>query len=305
MLDEHREIWVQIYGPDQPMTQMDVGVLDDRLSHIKGAVTPLLAELTAIQGYVSSQVAAAVAERDDAQTARHQAEQHMAAANTERDQAQADARTARTAAEADRAERDEANARATTAETAATQAATAQQTAETARDDAQRERQQALQQVSDMQQRVTELQTTLQSERIATVDSLARLRAEHTEDAARLRSTLLADYEQKLAEQNQNHASVEDQIRRTAEARVDALTRQLAQAAQDYAQTLAPLHSEKATLAQRLAEHTTRAEQIQRRLDTLTTGLAELVDQLPQDNTISTQLTQLLNMAGRATGDGA
>ncbi|QUQ64781.1 hypothetical protein [Kutzneria sp. CA-103260] len=274
MLDEYREVWVQVYGPDQPMTRLDVTTLDERLTVVRTAVRPLLDEVAAVQAYLTQQTAAAITTSENATAARDEANRAMAEAVTTRDDALAKAEAAATASAADQVARAEADTRASEAATAAENALVAQRAAETVRDEAQRERQQALDQVTSAQRQVTDLQQALNSERVATVDNLARLRAERSAAEQALRITLTEDYEGRLAAQADAFAIKERSDRQNADARIDKLTNDLATATRTYADELGQLHTDKAALASDLARQAAAASEAKQRLHGLEADLA-------------------------------
>lgn len=278
MLDEYREVWVQVYGPDQPMTRLDVATLDERLTVVRTAVQPLLDEVAAVQAYLTQQTAAAITTSEDASAARDDANRAMVEALAARDDALANAEAAAAASEADQIARAEADTRASEAEATAENALTAQRAAETARDEAQRERQHALDQVISAQRQVTDLQQTLNSERVAAVDNLARLRAEWSTAEQALRTTLTEDYEARLAAQADAFATKERALQQHADARIDKLTADLAIATRAYADELGQLHTDKAALASDLIRQTAAASEAEQRLRGLEADLAGVLE---------------------------
>jgi hypothetical protein len=294
MLDEQREIWVHLYGPDQPMTRLDVGNLDERLTVVQTAVRPLLDEVAAVQEYLNQQMAATIAASEEAAAARDEANRAMAEALAARDDALAKADAALTAAEADRAARQEADARAEQARTLAEAAVLAQREAEAARDEAQRERQQALDQVTSAQRQVADLQQTLNSERVATVDRLAHLQAERAAAEQALRTELNTECENRLAAQADAFAATERALRQEADVRIDKLTGDLAAATRTFADELGRLHTDKAALAGDLARQTAAAGEAELRHRRLEADLVAALQRADDPEALRRHVAQLV-----------
>jgi DNA repair exonuclease SbcCD ATPase subunit len=281
MLDEQREIWVHLYGPDQPMTAVDLGALDNGLAALVGALEPVhttVAELSArVTGEAADALAAKAAAEDRCQQARDEADQ----ARAERDRALSEAAAAidqaaqaREQAANDRAEREAAERRAAEALKERDQAVAEQRAAEKARDDAHTVREQALDKVSQSQALVTELQGALDNERTAAAQQREGLRLEHAEAMQQLRDVLTRDADARVRSQAEEF----DQRLRAAQAaaaeRADALTEQLAAASRAYAEALAPLHDQIGALRQDVA----REQAAGQRLAAFRATLAQSVD---------------------------
>jgi hypothetical protein len=269
MLDEQREIWVRVYGPDQPMTQVDVRTLDNRVSALLGALDPVRDEVRALQSRVADETTAALAAKDTAERSRDEALEQARVTVTERADAVAQAEHARQQAERDRMELRAAQDLSATAVREAAAALDARRAAERDRDKADADRQRALDQVAATQDRITELQTTLAGERATALERLDRLRQDEDQARQDLRASLTADYEQRLrARANE----FDEQIltgRAAADQRVADLTGQLTQATRTYADTLAPLHAQLGVLRGELAERTATVTALRQQLDDL------------------------------------
>ncbi|MEU6132324.1 hypothetical protein ABZ805_24370 [Saccharopolyspora sp. NPDC047091] len=255
MLDEQREIWTRVYGPDQPMTHLDVHALDDRLTALTGVLDPVRTEIAALQQHATEQLATALtarstaeADRDDALEKSRAAEHDRDRARTETAEAREQVATARAAQEAAEAERDEA--------VQERDAACADRDA--ARRDstrAQADRHTALAQAAAAQQHITELNDARATERATALDEQERLRREADEDRQRLRDELDRHWRQQLAEQEAELTRQLTATREAADTRAAELTDRLTEATRTYAAGLAPLHQELA------AERAAHAEQ--------------------------------------------
>lgn len=269
MLDEQREIWVRVYGPDQPMTQVDVQTLDSRVGALLGALDPVRDEVRALQSRIADETAAALAAKDAAERTRDEALEQARVTVTERAEALAQAEHARQQAERDRMELRVAQDLTAKAVREAESAVDAQRAAERDRDKAEADRQRALDQVAAAQDRITELQATLAGERATALERLDRLRRDEDQARQDLRAAITADYEQR---QRARTSEFDEQIRTwraTADQRVAALTGQLTQATQTYADTLGPLHQQLGVLRGELAEQTATVTALRQQLDDL------------------------------------
>jgi len=251
MLDEQREIWVTVYGPDQPMTLLDTQALDSQLASALSALDPLHAELASLRTHVTDQTAAALAAREEAEAARDQALEQVRVANVERDRAQAAADESREAeaearrqSEVDRKQRDEAVSNAAAARKA-------QEAALAVRDEAENNRQRALEQAASAHDRVSALQRELAGLRATAVEDLEQARRAADQARQELRTSLTVEHESRLREQEQRFreqaAEADERVRtvqHTADQRVAESAAQLSQATETYAGTLAPLHAE-------------------------------------------------------------
>ncbi|WP_270925356.1 coiled-coil domain-containing protein [Saccharopolyspora indica] len=253
MLDEHREIWVQVYGPDQPMTRFDVHTLDERLTVLHSALDPVRQEVAALQAHTAGELASALAAREAAETGRQQAEQSARSAETAREQAVSAAEQARSEAEEARQERALAEEQASRAESERDRAFAERDEAQQAAEDARSDRQRALAQLTAAQDRITELQATLANERAVGLERLDQLRREEERVRQDLRGTLVENGEQRLRAQAEEHALRLQNVQDAADRRIAKLTDQLAEAAHDYASNLAPLHGQLDSLRSEVA----------------------------------------------------
>ncbi len=281
MLDEHREIWVSVYGPDQPMTVMDTEALDGHLATALTALDPLSAQIRALSTHVTDQTAAALAARDEAEATREEALRQAQAARTERDAALAAAALAATEAEAAsrQSEADRAELRAALDTTA--QAVQDKNAALAARDEAERTRQRALEQVTATLDRVAALQTELSSERAAALDRLDHVRRDAEQAQQDLRASLATEQENRLREQAGDYAERARAIQGAADQRLAGLAGQLAQATQSYAESLGPLHTQLGALRGDLATRTATATALQQQLTALHTVLRQALRDTP------------------------
>lgn len=269
MLDEHREIWVSVYGPDQPMTQVDVQTLDSRVGVLLAALDPVRTEVGALQSRISDATAAALTAKDAAERARDDALEQVRVAQARCDEAVAEAQRARDQADQDRAERRAAQTVAAESVQSRDTALAARHTAEQDRDTAEADRQRALDQVTAAHDRITELQTTLAGERASALDRLDRLRRDEDEAHQRLRAALVEDYEHRLRSRADEFEEQTRAQRAAADQRLAELTSQLTQATHTYARTLGPLHEQIATLRGELADQTATATALRRQVEEL------------------------------------
>jgi chromosome segregation ATPase len=273
MLDEHREIWVGVYGPDQPMTALDTRVLDAHLADALTALDPLTTQLTSLRAQVNEHTTAALTARADAEAARDAALEQARTAQTDRvvaldtaARAAAQAEMAREQAEADRTA-------ARAAQVAAAQAAADRAAAFAARDKAEHTRQQALAQVSTTQDRVGALQAELAGERATTLERLEQARHDADRAQQNLRTTLTTQHESRLREQAEEFDTRARASQTAADHRVSELVTQLALATRSYADTLEPLHGQLGVLRAELAIQTATATDLRHRLDQVHTML--------------------------------
>ncbi|OAP22655.1 MULTISPECIES: hypothetical protein [Amycolatopsis] len=271
MLDEQREIWVTVYGPDQPMTQLDTRALDEQLGSALSALDPLHAELSALRTHVTDQTAAALKAREEAEAARDEALEQVRVANAERAHAVTDAEEARAAeaaarkqSEVDREERDAALA-------SAVAARKAQETALAVRDEAENNRQRALEQAAAAHDRVTALQREISALRATAVEDLEQARRTAAEAQQELRASLTVEHESRMREQEQRlreQAAEADKrvrgVQLAADQRVAESAAQVSQATKAYAETLAPLHAELAELRARLSARQAELDEMRR-----------------------------------------
>ncbi len=283
MLDEHREIWVQVYGPDQPMTQLDVHALDERMSAVLAVLDPVRTEVAALQQHATGELSSALDSRDTADAERRQAEKAARAAEAERDRAVADAERARAEVEAARGEQAAAAQQAEQAladrDQALSERRAAQEEAEAARTD----RQHALDRVSAAHERITGLQSALAEERATALERLDELRRQEEQARQSLRAALTEEHEQRLREQSQDFTQRLRDLQRAADERVAELTEQLTSSTRGYAESLAPLHEEIGTLRRDLAARTAAATDAHRRLDALRDSLGHALDATGDD----------------------
>jgi len=278
MLDEHREIWVHLYGPDQPMTSVDLGALDSGLAALAGALEPVkatVAELsTRVTGEAAEALAAKASAEDRCQQAREEADQAIA----ERDRALAEAADAREQAAADRAERAAAERQAAEALAERDQALADRRAAEKARDDAHTVRQQALDKVGQSQDLVTQLQGTLDNERAAAMQRREQQRLDHAQAMEQLRAALTEDADARVRGQTEEFDQRLRAAQSAAAERADALTEQLAAASRTYAEALAPLHDQIGTLRYDVMREQAEVRAAGQRLESFRTALSQGVD---------------------------
>lgn len=277
MLDEQREIWMQVYGPDQPMTKVDLGGLRDRLADLKGALAPVHEEIAGLEQLATAELARALDARHDAEAARDDAQDAARAAVADRDAALSAAEEARARAEAATTERAEAVDRATHADQERDQAFADR---DAARDEAARaaaDRQAALEQATAAQQHITELHNTLAGERATALDRVDVLRREHEQAQQELRRELDEHHQQRLRAQADEFSRRIQADRSAADARIGELTDRLTEATRSYADTLAPLHEQIHVLTRDLAHQRTTATTAHERFARLHDELAEVL----------------------------
>lgn len=267
MLDEHREIWVTVYGPDQPMTVLDTRVLDAHLADALTALDPLTSHIGALRGQVTGQTAAALAARADAETARDTAQEQARIAQAERADALAAAQRATAQAREARDQADADSAAARAAEQATARALADRDTAIRARDEADQARQRALEQVTATQDRVGALQAELAGERATALERLEQGRRDADAAQQALRTALTTQHENRLREQAEDFDTRARAIQAAADQRVTELATRLAQATRSYADSLAPLHAQLDALRTELTARTTEAADLRRQLD--------------------------------------
>jgi chromosome segregation ATPase len=291
MLDENREIWVRVHGPDQPMSQVDVEVLDNRVTTLLAALDPVRTEVAAFQTRVGSETAAALAAKDSAEQARDEANDRARAAETDRDAALAEAEQARL-----RAALRTAEAIATKAAQDKDTAVAARRTAEQARDTAEADRQRALDQVSAAQDRIAELQTTLAAERATALDRLDRLRQQEDQARQDLRAALTEEHGRQLRDHTTDLTGQLTALRAAADLRVTELTDQLTKATHGYAGALGPLHDQLATARHDLTEQATTSASLRRQLDNLRAAIADTLTQTAENDALHRTLTAALKI---------
>jgi hypothetical protein len=297
LLDEQREIWVRVFGADQPITPVDVEALRAGVSSLAAAldaaIGPVREDLAAVRHRLTEETAAAVAARDLAHRDRDTALDEAHTAREERDAAHQRAERAEQQATVAAEERTAALDQAEKAEQQRDQARTAQQAAEQDRDTARGERQQALTQVTTVQERVTELQDALAAERaaaLAALDEARRVADERIRDAL---ATQAGEHDRALRTRTDDLTRQLDATRQSADERVDRvttdLTSRLSAATADYTQTLASLHDQLTGLRTDLAASQATSRQHQQQLTRLRTGLTHLTAPPTQPSTDPTR----------------
>ncbi|WP_216204547.1 coiled-coil domain-containing protein [Amycolatopsis aidingensis] len=285
MLDEQREIWLTVYGPDQPMTRIDTQVLDERLGSLLGTLDPVRAEVAALREQASTETAAALTAKDEAEQARQRAQEEAEDAVAERDRALAEAERTREQAESDRAEREAAQQAAEQAGRDREQALSDRQAAQQDRDRAEADRQRALDQAAAAQDRIAELQTSLAGERAATLERIDQLRRAEEQERGQLRAALEEEHRQQLRART---AEFDEQLRAAqaaADQRITELTGRLTEATRHYADTLGPLHERIAALERELAARSSAETALSRRFEqvhaAVTQALADTTEDQP------------------------
>ncbi|MFC4080427.1 coiled-coil domain-containing protein [Amycolatopsis samaneae] len=304
MLDENREIWVQVYGPDQSMTHVDVQVVDDRAATLLAALEPVHEELTALRTRIADETTAALAARNAADAACDAARQQADHASAERDRALAEAEAAQRQAAQDRADLLAAQENASAAGKERDAAVADRHTAQRARVAAETDRQRALEQVTAAQDRVTELQTVLAGERAGAVEQLDRLRQEADQERRKLRDELAVDYEQRLRARTGEFDAQLRAAQTGADQRITELTGRLAEATQRYADALGPLHEQLAGLQAQLADRSTALAELGRRHDALLMAARQLLRD-PGDEDLRHRLAAELGPAPEGKENGA
>ncbi|SEG01872.1 hypothetical protein SAMN02982929_01276 [Saccharopolyspora kobensis] len=306
MLDEHREIWVQVYGPDQPMTRFDVHTLDERLTVLHSALDPVRQEVAALQAHTAGELASALAAREAAESERQQAVQAARSAEVAREQAASSAELARSEAEEARKERAAAEEQARRAESERDRAFAERDEAQQAAESARSDRQRALAQLTDAQDRITELQRTLADERAVGLERLDQLRREEEQVRQELRAALTENGEQRLRAQAEEHALRLQNVQDAADRRIAKLTDQLAEAAHNYAGNLAPLHGQLDSLRSEAARCREAEAAARRELAELRNRIASALDSAGDDAALRKRVESVLEpgdpAADRAPG---
>jgi hypothetical protein len=278
MLDEQREIWVHLYGP-QPITPLDLGALDGSLATVVAALDPLRSVVGELSTRVTGEAADALAAKETAEEQRQEARVEADRAAAERDRALAEASAARQETADAIAAKEAAERQAAEALKARDQALAEQRVAEQLRDDAVRTKQQALDKVSQSQDRVADLQQVLERERQESARQREQLRADHVQALQELQTSLAQRQDERLQAQAAEFRQQAQAAATAAEARIDALTSQLTAASQSYAESLAPLHQQLSDLRRDLDQAAAATQAEQRRLADLRAALARAVDQ--------------------------
>lgn len=296
MLDECREIWVGVYGADQPMTQADMHTLDGRAATLLAALDPVRDEVAALRARVTDETAAALAARADAERAQADAETQAREAMTERTRALDDAERARGQAEADRAELRAAQELADRAVKDKDQALARQSAAEQEKDKAVADRERALNQLTAAQERIAEIQDSLASERATALERFDRFRREEEQARQDLRTLLTEEFDKRLRTRAHEFDEQARSLRAAADQRVAELSGQLTEATQRYADALGPLHEQLNRLRAHLAEHAATASALRRQLDDLHTALNEALDQTTDDQPLRQHVAAVLTL---------
>ncbi|WP_243787694.1 hypothetical protein [Saccharopolyspora gloriosae] len=282
MLDEHREIWTRVYGADQPMTHLDVHALDERLAALRSVLDPTREEIAALQAHASSELATALTARGSAEAERDHAAEQARAALADRDRAAADAAEARTETDTARTEQSAAQQRAEQAAQDRDQALADKAAAERVAEQAQSDRQNALDQAAAAHQRITDLQNALAEQRSGALEQQDRLRREHDQASRQLHEQLTAVHEQRMREQETEHAERLAAAQAGADERIAELTDRLTAATRGYAESLGPLHEQLTTVREQLTGRTATATAAQRRFEELRDGLRHALDSQPR-----------------------
>lgn len=294
MLDECREVWVSIYGADQPMTQADVHALDERAAVLLAALDPVREEVAALRARAAGETAAALAAKAAAEQAQAHAEATAREAAAKRAQALDEAEQARQRAEADHAQLRAAQELAAQAVEDRDQAVARRQAAEEEKDRAVADRERALDQLTRAQERITEIQDALAVERATALERLDRRRREEDQARQTLRTALTGEFDQRLRACTDEFEERARSLRASADQRVAALTGQLTQATQRYADTLGPLHEEVHRLRAELAGQTTLAASLHRQLDDLRAALDEPLGDTADDQSLRQRAAAIL-----------
>lgn len=283
MLDENREIWVQVYGADQPMTQVDVDVLDDRVNALLAALDPVRTEVTALHARVGKETAAALEAKDAADQARQEAEERARVAESERAQAVAEAHQDRLQAGADRAALRAAEELAARAVKDKDKATDQERMAKKAKDKAEADRERALDQLAAAQDRIAEVQTDLAGERASALERLDQLRQEEAQTRQALRMTLTEAHDEELRARVKELTGQLEALRTATDQRVSELISELTDATRTYAASLGPLHERLGRLSSELDDQSTVADELREELDHLRDALRGLLDQSPDE----------------------
>jgi DNA repair exonuclease SbcCD ATPase subunit len=293
MLDEQREIWVHLYGP-QPITPLDLAALDGTLATALSALDPLRTVVGELSTRVTGEAADALAAKASAEEQGQQARAEATQAIAERDQALAEASAARQEAADAIAAREDAARQASEALQARDQALVDQRAAEQIRDDAVRTKQAALDKVTQSQDRVADLQQVLERERQESAAQREQLRAAHVQALQELQTSLAHRQDERLQAQAAEFRQQTQSAATAAEARIDAVTSQLTAASQSYAQSLAPLHQQLSDLRRDLDAATAATRSEQRRLTDLRAALTRALEQQTDEPTLRQALSELL-----------
>lgn len=285
MLDEQREIWVHLYGPDQPITPMDLGTLDGSLKTVLSALDPLRSAVGELSGRVTGEAADALAAKETAEQQRLDAQAETDRATAERDRALAEAAEAREQAANALTIKETAERLAAEALAARDQAVAEQRAAEQVRDEAVRTKQEALDKVAQSQDRVGELQNVLERERTEAAQQREQLRVDHLAAMQELQASLARRHDERIHAQADELRKQAQAATTAAEARIDDLTGQLARASQIYAESLAPLHEQIGALRQDVVRETSAAQAARQQWELLRADLGHGLEHDPDDAT--------------------
>ncbi|MBB5897780.1 hypothetical protein ACFFS4_12305 [Kutzneria kofuensis] len=297
MLDEQREIWVHLYGPDQPMTPLDLGALDGSLTTVLAALDPLRSVVGELSDRVTGEAADALAAKEAAENQQSEARAEADRAMAERDRALAEAAEAREQAADALAVKDAAERLAAEALAARDQALADQRAAEQVRDEAVRTKQEALDKVAQSQDRVADLQQVLERERQESARQREQLRVDHLQAMQELQASLASRHDERIQAQADEFRKQAQAATAAAEARIDDLTGQLARASQTYAESLAPLHQQLSSLRQELDREAAAKQAAEQRVMDLRAALAHRLDQAGDDEALRQTLRDLLQTA--------
>jgi DNA repair exonuclease SbcCD ATPase subunit len=301
MLDECREIWVSTYGAEQPMTQVDVRVLDERAAALLAALDPVREEIAALRDRATEETTAALAAKAAAEQVQAHAEAQAGAAEAEKVKALAEAEQARQEAEASRTRVGEAEELAARAAQEKDAAVTGQRAAEEDKAKAVADRERALTLLSAAQETIAELQTTLAGERATALARLDQLRHEHNQAVQNLRTTLTEEHEYRLRARIDEFDEHVRTLRADADRRVAELNSQLAQATRTYADALGPLHEQLSRLRGELAERTSNASAARQQLDDLRSALDRALAEAAEDDPLRRRVAAVLGESPAAT----
>lgn len=297
MLDEQREIWVHLYGPDQPMTPLDLGALDGSLTTVLAALDPLRSVVGELSDRVTGEAADALAAKEAAENQQSEARAEADRAMAERDRALAEAAEAREQAADALAVKDAAERLAAEALAARDQALADQRAAEQVRDEAVRTKQEALDKVAQSQDRVADLQQVLERERQESARQREQLRVDHLQAMQELQASLASRHDERIQAQADEFRKQAQAATAAAEARIDDLTGQLARASQTYAESLAPLHQQLSSLRQELDREAAAKQAAEQRVMDLRAARAHRLDQAGDDEALRQTLRDLLQTA--------
>lgn len=283
LLDECREIWVRIYGADQPMTPVDLRTLDERAATVLAAMDPLRDEVTALRARVTDEAAVALTAKADADRQRAEAETRAHTADADRARAVDEAEQSRAQARADQAERVAAQQVADQAVKDRDDALARQKAAEKDKDQATADRERVLTQLAAAHERIGEVQNSLASERASALEQLDQLRRDADLARHELRTALTAEFDERLRARTAEFEQHLTAVRTAADDRAADLTRQLTEATERYADTLRPLHDQLTTLRTHLTDQTTTSTALRGELDDLRAALKQALDQTGDD----------------------